>query len=292
MTINSKRRNSTRKNSNKCYCNTCTAKASGTGLKRLRVALCLFGQPRRFKEGHTIFMDWLKAPHHSNIDVDVFFHAWFMPPTPGEKIVFTTSPYRTLDEEDTEIQEGTIDKLNQLYNPVASAEDKPIEFDRKMYDSSLLYRRSNEFAHENANNTLSQQYSRQRVRDLLLDHTKTHGIKYDFVIGSRFDFINPITVNINELNPRKVHLTACRFPRKHLPDPLIISNQRVFMKLFNVFNNFRNIINNDTLAKHFAKTCKELYIFHPEEILHMNYIYYFNDNSAFEYHDGIPNFHK
>jgi hypothetical protein len=276
----------------KCSCNICISKNTGRPLKRLRVALCLFGQPRRFKEGYDVFMKWLKAPHHSNIDVDVFFHSWFMKPVPGEKISYTTSQYRTLGEEDTLIQEGTIDQLKQLYNPVAYAEDKPIEFDENIYVHSLLYKRTNELGHENANNTLSQQYSRQKVRDLVMNHSKGHGIKYDFIIGSRFDFINPITVNINELNPTKVHLTDCRFPRKHLPDPLIICNQRVFMKLFNVYNNLRNIINNNTLAKHFVKTCKELYIFHPEEILHMNYIYYFHDNSAFEYHTGIPNFHK
>jgi hypothetical protein len=268
------------------------SKVTGKELKRMKVALCLFGQPRRFKEGHDIFMEWFKAPYHSNVEVDIFFHAWFMPPVAGEKTVYSVSPYRELGEEDTLIQEGTIDKLKELYHPVAFAEDKPILFDKAMYENSLLYKRTNEWGRENANNTLSQQYSRQKVRDLLQEHVKNTGVRYDFVIGSRFDFINPLTVNLNDLNPTRVHLTDCRFPRKHLPDPLIIANQKVFMRLFNVFDNLSNLINNDKLAKHFAKVCKELYIFHPEEVLHMNYIYYYHDNTAFEYHEGIPNFHQ
>ena len=277
----------TRKNSTRCSCNTCMSRASGKGLKRMKVALCLFGQPRRFKEGYDILMEWLKAPYHSNIEVDVFFHTWIM--QPNEAI---SSYYRELEDEDKVIPEGTIDKLKELYRPVACTEDKPIVFDKAMYENSLLYKRTNEWGRENANNTLSQQYSRQKVRDLLHGYTKNTGVKYDFVIGSRFDFIVPLTVDLNDLNPTRVHLTDCRFPRKHLPDPLIICNQKVFLKLFNVFDNLSNLINNDKLAKHFAKTCKELYIFHPEEILHMNYIYYYHDNSALEYHEGIPNFHK
>jgi hypothetical protein len=277
----------TRKNANRCPCNSCISSKVGGGLKRLKVALCLFGQPRRYKEGYDIFMEWLKAPYHSNIEFDVFFHTWSL--SPNDTI---SSYYRELEDEDKIIPEGIVDKLKQLYRPVASAEDMPITFDSAMYENSLLYNRTNEWGRENINNTLSQQYSRQRVRNLFYGYTKNTGVKYDFVIGSRFDFIVPLSVNLNELNPTMVHLTNCRFPRKHLPDPLIIMNQKVFIKLFNVFDNLPNLINNEKLAQHFAKKCKELYIFHPEEILHMNYIYYYHDNSAFEYHEGIPNFHQ
>lgn len=304
MSANANRRRITRRNPSRggvksgpknpekpCTCNMCVADATGNGLKPLRVALCLFGQPRRFKDGHKVFMDWLKAPYHHNVTVDVFFHTWFMTPTNGNNNTFTVSAYRPMPARDKVIQEGTIDKLIELYNPVAYFEEKPIIFDRAMYEDSLLYSRTNEMGKDNANNTLSQQYSRQKVRDILFDYMKQQQVPYDFVIGSRFDFLIPITVNLNELQPEMVHLTSCRFPRKHLPDPLIITNTQIFGKLFNVFRNLANLVNNEVLAKHFYKVCKELYIFHPEELLHMNYIYYFNDNSAFVYHDGIPNFH-
>ena len=290
---NSSTKRFTRKSSKGCSCNECTVKAIGGSLRPLRVALCLLGQPRRFREGYHTFMNWLKAPYHKNLTFDVYFHAWKIPTDPTTTATYTISPYRDdiLVDEDRIVDPSTIEQLVELYKPVAYEESEPIIFDPAIYKNSLLFERTNSFGRENANNTLSQQYSRQRVRDIFIQHSRKHHIKYDFVITSRFDFLIPITLDFNTLDPTCVHLTSCRFPRKHLPDPLYISSPHVFSKMNNVFKNFHNISNSDALAKHFDKTCDELYIFHPEEILHMNYIWYFNDNSAFRYHDEIPNFH-
>lgn len=287
-----RRKRTTRKYTRGCSCNECTIKAIGGGLRPLRVALCLIGQPRRFKEGHAVFMEWLKAPYNSNVSFDTFFHAWKIPVDPAKGAVYQISPYREVTDEDLNVEQNTLEQLVQLYKPVAHTQDEPIIFDPATYKNSLLYKETNQFGRENANNTLSQQYSRQKVRDLLINYCRQNQVKYDFVICSRFDFLNPITVNFNQLDPAGVHLTDCRYPRRHLPDPLYICNQQTFSKLNNVYNNFQNISNSKDLAKHFAETCDELYIFHPEEILHMNYIWYFKDNSAFVYHEGIPNFHK
>ena len=282
------KRRTTRKYNRGCSCNKCTVKAVGGGLRPLRIALCLIGQPRRFQEGHTTFMNWLKAPYHQNVSFDTFFHAWKIP---DQGATYSISPYREVTDADRHIDPSTLEKLIELYSPVAYAEDTPITFDPAIYENSLLYERTNDFGRKNVNNTLSQQYSRQKVRDLFLEYSRKHSVKYDFVICSRFDFLNPITLDFNVLDPSFVHLTNCRYPRRHLPDPLYICNPQTFSKLNNVFRNFATISNSEELANHFVKTCNELYIFHPEEILHMNYIWYFNDNSAFRYHDEIPNFH-
>jgi len=236
-------------------------------------------------------MNWLKAPYNHNVSFDTFFHAWKIPVDPAQGAIYTISPYRPVTDQDRSVDPNTLERLIQLYNPVAYAEDAPITFDPIIYKDSLLYERTNDFGRDNVNNTLSQQYSRQRVRDIFLEYSRKHSMKYDFVICSRFDFLNPITLDFNTLDPTRVHLTNCRYPRRHLPDPLYIVNPQTFSKLNNVFRNFATISNSDELAKHFAEVCNELYILHPEEVLHMNYIWYFKDNSAFMYHNEIPNFH-
>jgi len=270
-----------------CGCNDCVSRASGKPLRQLRVALCLLGQPRRYAEGHKVFMEFIHAPHHINIKFDVFFHAWKLPQNGS----FVHSAYRELSPEELVFHDNTVDDLVKLYDPISYVVNDATTFDRSKYENTLLYNRSSEFSQNNANNTISQFYSRQKVRNLVLDYAKKHKINYDFIIGSRFDFIQPLDIDLNKLDPNGVHLTDCRFPRKHLPDPLVICNQNTFSKMFNVYNNLHNIVNNEELAEHFAKECNEEYIFEPEQTMHMNYIWHFKNNNAFRYHTGIPNFY-
>lgn len=276
-----------------CRCNSCTSERTGKDMKQLRVAICFFGQPRRAAEGFETFKKLMNQSYHSNVTFDIFFHTWVKHENPGGKISYTTSLFRNLRKKDTDVDADIIDKLVSMYKPKSFDVNTPIEFQKDLYEDTLIYRRTNEYGKENANNNLSQQFSRQRVRDLLQSYIKATGIHYDFVLGSRFDYLNKIDINFNVLEPAYLHVASYRKPRRSIPDALVISNQSMFLKVFNVFNNFTKIANNKRLADHFTTVCKrELFILHPEELLHINYIYYYKDNSLIEYHDEIPNFHK
>ena len=276
-----------------CGCNSCVATANGGGMKDLRVAICLYGQPREAKGGFETFTKLMNQEYHSNITFDIFFHSWIMHENPGEKISYTPSPYRGLKKEQTEVDSNILEQLVSMYKPVSFGASIPITFRKEIYENTLLYNNTNEYGQQNANNIMSQTYSRQKVRDTLAAYIKATGAHYDFVLGSRFDYMNDIAINFNTLEPANLHTASYRRPRHSIPDGLIICNQAMFLKVFNIFNNFHNIVNNKELADNFVKTSKkELFIFHPEEILHINYIYYFKNNNLIEYHDEIPNFHK
>lgn len=276
-----------------CRCNSCISERTGKDMKPLRVAICLFGQPRRAAEGFETFKKLMNQSYHSNVTFDVFFHTWLGHANPGGKISYTTSLFRNLKKKDTDVDADVLDKLVSMYKPKSFDVNTPIEFQKDLYEDTLLYNNTNEYGKENANNNLSQQFSRQRVRDLFHSYVRATGTRYHFVLGSRFDYLNKIDINFNILEPAYLHVGAYRKPRHSIPDALVISNQQMFLKVFNVFNNFPKIANNKRLADHFVKVSKrELFILHPEELLHINYIYYYKDNSLIEYHWEIPNFHK
>jgi len=262
------------------------------GGKPLRVAICLFGQPRRAKEGFEIFKKLMNEPYHSNITFDIFFHSWIMYENPGGKISYTESAYRILKKENIEVNGDILEQLLSMYKPVSFDVSTPITFKKDAYENTLLYNNTDQLGKNNLNNVLSQTYSRQKVRDVLASYIKATGTHYDFVIGTRFDFLNEIGINLNTIEPTNLHVGTYRFPIISIPDVLAICNQDMFLKMFNIFNNFHNIMNNKQLEEKYVKLCKARFWFHPDEIFHINYLYYFKDNKRIEYHDELPKFDK
>lgn len=274
-----------------CASNSCVS--IGGGMKLLRVAICFYGQPRRAKEGFETFKKLMNEPYHSNIIFDIFFHTWIMHANPGEKISYAGSTYRTLTKENTEVNSDILEQLVSMYKPIGFDASTPITFKKDAYENTLLYNNTKESSKNNLNNLLSQSYSRQKVRDILASYIRATGAHYDFVVGSRFDFLNAIGINFNTLEPANLHVSSSQRPRHIIPDNFMLCNQAMFLKIFNIFNNLHNIVNNKELEENFLKVCKgESFIFNPEEIFLINYIYYFKDTKLIEYHTEIPDFHK
>lgn len=190
------------------------------------VALCLFGQPRQALKGYATFLELMQR--NDEVEFDVFFHAWHDP----AQTRYMASPWRRIPEEDLAVDPAIIDKLVHAYRPVSYlVEPPPVSFDLSRLKASPFWDASDARVQANIVNTLSQLHSRQKVRDLVL----RHGRGYDMIIGSRFDFLRPLLLDLKALDPGKLYVSNMHVPRCIFPDNLVIANPCIFFRLFNAF---------------------------------------------------------
>jgi hypothetical protein len=257
--------------------------------KKLKIAYCLYGQPRRLLEGYNNITSFLNR--HSNISVDFFYHAWFKHLDSNSDQYYDVASYRNISETEKKIDPDIIKKINELYKPMKYNYDEPKIFndDSQIITQSAVYINSDELIKNNLNNLISQMYSRQQVRDLLLEYLeKNKSIKYDYVITSRFDFIKKIDIDLNNLDSKYVYVSNINLPTKYIPDNFLISSQIVYLNMNNIYKNiekFINIENNNKIIRYIEKL--EM---NAEYMLFANYIYYYNDLSNIKYTNLIPNF--
>jgi hypothetical protein len=252
----------------------------------VKIAVCLYGQPRHYSEGCKNIKKFVE-----NQDVDFYYHTWILN---SNESYYTHSEYRNINQEELKGDKDIITKLNLLYNPKAYVfeESKSNYFDIKAKDevvNSLAYSRTN--GHKEVfriSNTLSQLYSRQQVRNLLYHTIETEKIEYDCVIMIRFDFLKPINVTIN-LNKQLIYVSNIHYPRKIFADAIFLLSVENFFKMFNIYDNLHNIINNKALDT-LVSSYNEVMCISPENLIFANYLYYFNDLKNVNY-VYFPNFY-
>jgi hypothetical protein len=201
-----------------------------------RVALCLYGQPRNYIEGHKYIKQFILEKYEPT----VFFHTWFDKDLAGT--IYDVSPWRTIDQNYKTMKEDTIDNLVQLYQPERYYYEKPITFNIENIINSNGYQKTEKKT--NVNNTLSQMFSRQRVRNILEEYQKENNMTFDMVIGIRFD------IQISKLEDFDVtqNIYVFNFHKERpliFPDNIIISNSTNFLKIFDIFNNILNLLNSE-----------------------------------------------
>lgn len=249
----------------------------------MKVAYCLYGQPRNLVEGYKIISKFVEK-----YNVDFYYHTWSLP---NENEKYTHSHYRNINDEELQYDKNIINNINSLYNPKSYIAEESRNFNGDEYPdfiNSVIYLNTEHKNKVNISNAFSQYYSKQKVRDLLYNEITNKNIKYDFVIISRFDMLNEINIDLNNLDEKKVYVSNISIPRYFFPDAILISNVENFLNIFNVYNNLNNIINNDNLNilvnKYHEKMC-----FVPESLLFSNYLYYYGDLKNIEY-INIPQF--
>lgn len=138
--------------------------------------------------------------------------------------------------------------------------------------------------------TFSNFYSKQQVRNLLYDTLQKEKIEYDYVITSRFDFLKEINVNLDlkNIDNEKIYVSDFHKPRDIFPDSILILSVENYLKLFNIYDNLSNIINNNEINTLMNKY-NEIFIFVAESLLFGNYLYIFKDLKKLEY-IKFPNF--
>jgi hypothetical protein len=172
-----------------------------------------------------------------------------------------------------------------MYNPVDHIYEHQIyDFDDTLYKNTLAYNNTlvNETKKNNINNVISQLYSRNKVRNLLNDYIKNTQIEYDMIIMSRFDIDNLPVLQLNNLDVSKVYISNVHFPRKIIPDNFIISSTNIFFQWFDIFDNFKNIIDNYELLKDIQLLGETIDI-NTEELILANFIFKFKNTNNILY---------
>lgn len=251
----------------------------------MRIAYCLYGQPRDYKKGYETINSFISK--QKNLIIDFFYHTWLIEPDD----IYNVSPWRDIDSKTLVYQENVIDNLKKLYQPISSHTEKAIKkFDTTLYENTLAFKNThNSKKLANIDNILSQMYSRTKVRNLLNEYIATTGTNYQCVIMSRFDYNKDVTINLNNIDLSKVHVSYQCYPRAIIPDNFIISPTDVFLDWFNIFDNLTTLLN-DQYIFDLMQLHKENLEINSEELILANYLFYNNDVKNIEYSYQIPCF--
>lgn len=158
----------------------------------MKIAMTISGQPRQYAAGFLECKKWFLDKY----DIDVYLHSWI------DKKFYK---YDFFDEGKLQntytADENTYSEILKLYKPKGYLFEKAINFDATDIKGSNNQR---------LNSQLGMWMSLKRAWDLL----EESGIKYDYVIRTRFDlqFTDhvvescPLISNITQLNPNQVNL--------------------------------------------------------------------------------------
>jgi len=158
----------------------------------MKIAMTISGQPRQYAAGFLECKKWFLDKY----DIDVYLHSWI------DKKFYK---YDFFDEGKLQntytADENTYSEILELYKPKGYLFEKAINFDATDIKGSNNQR---------LNSQLGMWMSLKRAWDLL----EESGIKYDYVIRTRFDlqFTDhvvescPLISNITQLDPNQVNL--------------------------------------------------------------------------------------
>ena len=71
-------------------------------------------------------------------------------------------------------------------------------------------------------------------------------------------------------------MSNIHYPRKIFADAIFLLSVENFFKMFNIYDNLHNIINNKALDT-LVSSYNEVMSISPEDLIFANYLYYFND---------------
>jgi FkbM family methyltransferase len=248
---------------------------SNSNKNKKKIAICLFGQPRDYVIGHKNIKDLIE--NQEQYDCDIFFHCWNI----ENHSVYKSAEWREIPKKSLIIEDMDVvnQQLLELYKPVKYKFENSIDkFNENIYNDTIAYKNiTNDKILQNINNILSQMYSRNEVRKLFEQHISETNIEYDYVIMTRFDVMKKINLKLELLEGNKVYIDNMHYPRKIITDTFIICPQHIFIRWFNLFDNLKNILNNEEINKKMKQNNEKL-IVNAEELIMANFIYYFDIN--------------
>jgi hypothetical protein len=238
------------------------------------IAVCLYGQPRDYKYGYTCITNFMKDNNKNKYDF--FFHCWI-----DDNIEYETSPWREKDKKTLFIENQNIVKndINQLYNPISYLYEKPLDKNKETYliemeyiQQSIAYKNSIHWKKNNIYNTISQIYSRNKVKDLFETYITNTKTNYDMVITTRFDgYCFPNNLDISNIQKNKIYASSFHIPKYLIPDNFLIIPPDIYINWFNIYKNIKNIINNKELETK-MNNINETFDINMEELLLSNYL--------------------
>lgn len=250
----------------------------------MKIAICLYGQPRDYKYGYTCITNFME---NNKNKYDFFFHCWI-----DDNIEYETSPWRKIDKKTLFIENQNIVKndIFQLYKPISYLYEKPLDKNKETFliemeyiQKSIAYKNSNQSKKNNIYNTISQIYSRNKVKDLFEKYITNAKINYDIVISTRFDgFCFPNSLDISNIQKNKIYASSRHRPRYIIPDNFLIIPPEIYINWFNIYKNIKNVINNKKIESEMNNINEKLEI-NMEELLLSNYLLCGYDINNIEY---------
>ena len=132
----------------------------------MKVAICLYGQPRLYELGYKNISNFIKS--NSDVEFDFFFHTYYSDELVGT--YYECSNWRQINRDELLIKANIINTLIELYKPIDYMYEKPIDksyYDNLNIEKSLMFLLSkNSVKNSNYNNTISNIYSKYRVSSI------------------------------------------------------------------------------------------------------------------------------
>lgn len=196
--------------------------------KKLRIAICLSGQPRFFKEGHAFLYEHI-IQHY---DTDVFFHTWHDESEVGK--AYDGAPHSR--GKIGSVLPNTIEKIVEIYNPV----DYKIETPRIPFIEGIQRNPARDIL-------FSMFYSLQQADKVRLAHQEKEGFEYDWVVRARFDSAIFDKVEFEEHDHSKAHFynIFLDINKPVVCDWLWFANSENMSHSCNVYDNMKQFWNVD-----------------------------------------------
>lgn len=220
----------------------------------MKIAYCLYGQPRDYKTGFKYVNEFIQK--NPSVIFDFYFHTWKIP----SNELYEVSPWVHYSKDaltqDTNIEE----QLLNLYKPVRHLFEDKIVFDTEPFKKTLAFRNMTQHRQiTNIHNVLSQMHSRMKICSLFVEENK----QYDYVITSRFDYCNPIDIDLSKINTQKVYVSNMHVPRHITPDRFMMFPVDTYKS---VFTNMYDVLD-DTHVDSLMKKHGEVLAINPEELI-------------------------
>jgi hypothetical protein len=242
----------------------------------MKIAVCLFGQLRDYKRGYECINKFMEL--NCEHTYDFFFHAWI-----DDNITYECAPWRRIDPKSLYIgnQNDVKKEILDFYKPLAYLYEKPLDktnenvvADMESIRKSSSYVKCSKPIKDNIFNIYSQICTRSKVKDLFEDYITKTNTTYDLVITTRFDGYGfPVNWTIPTIDKNKT-LYAFTFSsgRYIITDYFLMLAPETYVKVCNLYDNIKHIINNNDLDVK-LKSLNEGLAFNAEEYLLANYLF-------------------
>jgi len=213
----------------------------------MRIALCLYGQPRNFS------LNW--GHFKNNIidgnNVDVFFHSWYDPNdrnihkmTPGFENFHLEESLNNVIPSVTNSKKFILEKQKEFNNKLVPVTEENID---GCWSYSKAYDRE-DFIRNRVKSAYSMWYSINQSLLLKELYSQENKFEYDCIIVSRFDVSPKTKIDFNSIDLSKLTSGYKELPRGEVNDWFMImnnTNSNIISSVFYAIDFHRNKIIED-----------------------------------------------
>jgi hypothetical protein len=209
----------------------------------MKIALCLSGQARSFKQG----FEYYKKNLLDHYDVDVFIHTW-------------------------EFDEWK--EYVDLYNPVEFKMDQSVTGDYGKTIDEMYIRTPNKEKFP-PRFTYAMLHSMDTCATMLSKHVFTAHKKYDWVVRSRSDYALNVKIPFAELDNSKLHIPNCRMvPERDFGNDQFafssLKNMLKYMSTYRMMDHYYTDLNATYIGENLMQSNLHQHSLHGENLVYVD----------------------